>query len=208
MKMLESGYSLIGISSFNASEANERGAIVQAQKVHATVVLTYSKHTGTTSGVMPLTLPDTRVSTTNMMGTAYGSSGGYANYSGMATTTTYGTKTTYIPYTVNRSDYFASYWIKNKPPIFGVHIKAMSQNEVQQIGSNKGLVVNAVVKGSPAFDVDIIKGDVISKIGDFYVYDGETYQRAVRSYQGSETSVVLFRNGQELSKLVKFRTRE
>ena len=122
LKMFEDNYNLVGYSSFNAGNVDENGAITQAKKVHATVVILYSKYTGTISGSIPLTLPNTRTSSTSLYGNAYGS-GGYATYSGTAYTTTYGTKTTYIPYTVHRSDYLATYWIKMKPPIFGTHIR-------------------------------------------------------------------------------------
>lgn len=207
VRMLEDGFSLIGFSSFNGAEVNERGAVDQAKKVHASIVIVYAKYSGTVSGVMPITTPDNRISTTNLSGTAYGSSGGFANYSGVATTTTYGTQTNFIPYSVNRSDYFASYWIKNKPPIFGIHIKPMTQEVIQKIGTNKGVLVNAVIKGSAAFDVDILRGDVLSKIGDAYVYDGESFQRAVRANEGMEISVLLYRDGKELRKSVKLRNR-
>jgi len=207
VRMLEDGFSLIGISSFNGADVNEKGAVDQAKKVHASIVIVYAKYSGTVSGVMPITTPDNRVSTTNLSGTAYGSSGGFANYSGVATTTTYGSQTAYIPYSVNRSDYFAAYWIKNVPPIFGLHIKPMTQDVIQKIGTNKGVIVNAVIKGSPAFDVDILRGDVLSKVGDSYVYDGESFQRAVRSNEGVEVSVLLYRDGKELNKIVKLRKR-
>jgi len=48
-----------------------------------------------------------------------------------------------------------------KPPIFGTHIKDLTPEIRQQIGSNKGMLVYAVIKGSPAFEADILKGDVL-----------------------------------------------
>ena len=107
-RMLENGYSLVGFSSFNGADANVDGALTQAKVVHAEIVLIYSKHTGTRSGVLPLTLPDMQTSTTTLSGSTFGS-GGYGSFSGTANTTTYGTQTTYIPYSVDRYDYFASY---------------------------------------------------------------------------------------------------
>lgn len=87
LKMFEDNYNLVGYSSFNAGNVNETGAIAQAKKVHAAVVILYSKYTGTISGSIPLTLPDTRTSSTSLYGNVY-SSGGYASYSGTAYTTT------------------------------------------------------------------------------------------------------------------------
>mgnify|MGYP001592191526 CR=1 FL=1 len=202
LRMFEDNYNLVGYSSFNAGNVDENGAVTQAKKVNASVVILYSKYTGSVSGSVPLTLPDTRTSSTSLSGSAYGS-GGYASYSGTAYTTTYGTQTTYIPYTVHRSDYLATYWIKMKPPIFGTHIRDLTPEIKQQIGSNKGVLIYAVIKESPAFEADILKGDVLRKIGDIAVFDGESYQKALTEYQGREVDVLIIRGDKELHKSVK-----
>jgi hypothetical protein len=206
LKMLENGYSLIGYSSFNAGNVDEDGAITQAKKIHASVVMLYSKYTGTVSSMLPLTLPNTQTSTTSLYGNAYGY-GGYTAYSGTATTTTYGTKTIYIPYSVRRSDYFATYWVKLKPPIFGVYIKELTPEIKYLIGSNKGMLVYAVVKGSPAFEADILEGDIIRKIGDTYIYDKNSFRWAVAKYEGEKVNVIVLRDGKEITKSIKLRER-
>jgi len=204
LKMLEDGYKGVGYSSFNAGNVDEKGAITQAKKVYASVVILYSKYTGSVSGVLPLTLPDTKTSTTSMSGTAYGS-GGNVSYSGTANTTTYGTSTTYIPYTEHRSDYVATYWVKLKPPMFGTHLKDLMPEMKQQIGSNKGMLIHAVVKGSPAFEADILKGDILRRIGDVSVFDQESFQRALSENEGKETDVTFLRANKEITKSVKLR---
>lgn len=205
VRMYEDEYNQVGYSLFNGSNVDGNGAIAQAKKVHASVVILYSKHTGTVSGYAPLTLPDTRTSSTSLYGNAYGT-GGYASYSGIANTTTYGTKTTYIPYSVDRSDYFATYWIKSKPPIFGTRFVALTPEIKQQIGSNKGVLVYAVIKGSPAFEANILNGDVLRQIGDVSVFDDDSYQKAMTKYEGMEADVVIVRRDKEFHKTVKLRT--
>lgn len=206
LQMLENGYALVGYSSFNAGNVNENEVIDQAKKVHASVVILYSKYTGTVSGVLPLTLPDIQTSTTSLDGIVYGS-GGYASYSGTAYTTTYGTKTTYIPYSVHRADYLATYWVKLKPPIFGTYIRELTPEIKHQIGSNKGVFIYAVVKRSPAFEADILQGDVLRKIGDITIYDQDSFQRALSQYEGKEVGVIIIRDGKEIIKFVKLRTK-
>lgn len=205
LKMFEDNYNLVGYSSFNGGNVDENGAVTQAKKVNASVVIWYSKYTGAVSGSVPLTLPGTRTSSTLLSGSSYGS-GGYTSYSGTAYTTTYGTNTTYIPYTVHRSDYLATYWIKMKPPIFGTHIRDLSPEIKQQIGSNKGVLIYAVIKGSPAFEADILKGDVLRKIEDVVVFDEESFQKALTEYQGREVDVLIVRGDKELHKSVKLGT--
>lgn len=203
LAMSENGYVLVGYSSFNAGNVDENGAIAQAKKVHASVVLVYSAYTNTVSGAMPLTLPDTQTSTTSLYGNAYGSGGGWANYSGTATTTTHGSKTTYIPYSVNRSDYLATYWAKLKPLVLGVQVQDLTPEIRTELQSNKGVVVSVVVKGSPAFQVDILKGDVIKSIDDTEIYDAQSFAGSVSKHQGQKTVLTIYRNGQEIRKEVQ-----
>ena len=62
LRMMEEGYVLLGVSSFNAGNVNQRGAANHAAKVHADTVIVYNSYTGTVSGSMPLTMPNTQSS--------------------------------------------------------------------------------------------------------------------------------------------------
>jgi hypothetical protein len=214
-RMLEDGYFLIGYSSFNAGNVNQKRAIYQAKKVHASTVLLYSRYTNTVSGNLPLTLPDNRTSTTYGSGNVYGSgniygSGGSAYYtgrgyySGSSTTTTYGTKTMYLPYNVNRFDYMAVYFGKFKSFIFGVHVQDLSPEEKRENRSNKGVKIIAVVKGSPAYKNDFFKGDVITKINEVEVYDKKSFPQLAERFLGEKVKVEIIRDGELMTKEVKF----
>lgn len=200
--MLENGYGMVGYSSFNGGNIDENGALLQAKKIHASVVIIYSKYTNTVSSVMPLTLPDTQTSTTTLYGNAYGS-GGYANYSGTATTTTYGSETTYIPYSVNRYDHLATYWIKLKPLILGVQVKELTPEARNEMQSNKGVLVIVVTKGSPAFHSDLLEGDIIKKVDDIDIYDGPELVKQVSEHAGQKVIFTIYRNGVILKKEVQ-----
>ena len=214
-KMFEDGYDLVGFSSFNAGEVDKGKLIAQARKVKAEVVVFYSQYTNTLSGVMPLTLPDNHTVTTtytgnsNISGNVYGSRGGWANYSGTgssfgtANTTIYGSKTTYIPYSQNRYDYMASYWIKMKKPIFGVLAIDLTSEQRSKIGTNKGAFVYGVVKGSPAFMADIFKGDIIKKINEDDVKDTADLVLKTDTNFGKKVTVTLVRDGNNLTKDVQ-----
>jgi hypothetical protein len=201
-RMLEDGYNLIGVSSFNAANVDPSSSTVQAKAVKAEVVLVYSKHTGTRSGVLPLMLPSTQTSTTNLSGNTFASDGS-RSFSGTANTTTYGNQTTYIPYNVERYDYFAAYWIRMKPPMFGAYVRDLSPGLRQQIGSNKGVVVIAVTKNSPAFRSDILQGDILRKIGDLEVYDASSFGQVVNRLAGQKVTVEILRDGKEVQKEIQ-----
>lgn len=173
-KMLEDGYAQVGYSSFNAGNVNENGAIAQAKKVHASVVIIYSAYTNTESGALPLTLPNGA----------------------------YGTTTTYHPYHVRRSDYFATYWIKLKQAIFGVHLEDLTTELRREIGSNKGMLIRAVIKDSPAFQADIFRGDVLRRIGEIEIYNDEKFSEALTRYEGQTVITIIYRNGDPMVKIM------
>jgi hypothetical protein len=202
-RMLENGYNLVGYSSFNGANVNFNDALTQAKSVHAEIVLVYSKHTETRSGVMPLTLPDIQTSTTTLSGSAFGS-GGYGSFSGTANTTTYGTQTTYIPYSVDRHDVLASYWIKIKPPVFGVHTRELTPELRQRIGSNKGVHVFAVIRNSPAWKADVLKDDIITKISNTEILDRSSFRKVVGENHGKMVTVEILRNGRRITKEIIF----
>ncbi len=201
IKMLENNYVIIGYSSFNAGNVNENGVYSQAENIRATAIVLYSQYTNTVSGSVPLTLPDTQTSNTNFSGNVYGS-GGYANYNGYANTTTYGTKTTYIPYNVRRYDYGATYWVQRKSTIFGLLPIDLDADLRAEIQSNKGMLVEAVIKNSPAFRSDIFRGDIVKTIGTIDIFDRNNYEEALMKYAGKMTRVIILRKGKLIEKEV------
>ena len=134
-------------------------------------------------------------------GNIYGLGGGFASYSGSGMTTTYGTQTTYIPYNERRYDYYATYWIKRDIeglPI-GATLVELPKEIRQKMGSNKGLLLLAVIKNGPFYMADIISGDVLLKIGDKDTYSKDAFE-TIDSYKGNEVDVVIWREGKNNNK--------
>jgi len=202
LAMMESGHRLLGYSSFNSGSVAEDGAVDQAKTLGAAVVVVYSRFTHSVSGSMPLTLPSTENSTTTVSGMA----GGRPVY-GTATTTTYGTTTTHIPYTVNRSDYIATYWGKLPPPVFGAFVREPKPEERRQIGSNTGLLITVVVKGSPAFSADLFRGDVIKSIAGTPIRDLQDFSSTLSRSAGQAVDLTILREGKEFQKTVHLNRR-
>jgi len=214
-KMYENGYSLLGFSSFNAGNVSKGKLLDQAAKVKTDTVIFYSNYTNTISGMMPLILPNNQTYTTNGSGMAnmsgningYGGSAswsGSGNYFGHSTTTVYGTQTTYMPYAFRRYDYFASYWIKMKKPIFGATCIDLTSEQRDKIGTNKGAFVKYVVNESPAFMADIFEGDIITKINDDDVVGKESIDDFKIKYLGKKVTVTIIRKDKTLTKEVQF----
>jgi hypothetical protein len=112
-RLKNSGYAVIGASSFNGPYESQDAAIIQAKNVGAHIVLLDSKYTGTQQGVVPLTQyhpGQTNTVTSNESGSfnVYGSGGyGYGTYSGSSTSYVHQpgySTTSYFPYSVSRYD--------------------------------------------------------------------------------------------------------
>ena len=202
LALMAQGYLQLGYSSFNATSSSESNLIAQAKKIGAAKVLTYQQYTNTEQGAMPLTLPNNQTTYHSGNVSAYGSGGSaYGSYSG--TSTTYGSTTTYIPYSNRRYDFNASYWAKAKPGILGVHLRVLTPEERKAIERNTGVAVITPINGTPAFDADILVGDILLSIDGEKLSDGQRLKSLLGSKRGNEVSILIHRKGREIVKNVK-----
>jgi len=197
-KMMENGFVSIGYSSFNAGAVSSDKAIIHAKNIKAEVVIVYSEYTNTVSGSIPLTLPNTETSTTKTSGNLWG----VGSYNETSTTTTNKSKTYDIPYSVNRYNYFASFWVKIKELTFGINFRSLENDERRLIGSNKGVKITVVINNSPAFMSDIFAGDILKQIGAIEIINTESVSQALQNYKGKTVNVTIWRDGEVLSKSV------
>lgn len=192
------GFVPIGSSSFvgGAQHITEGNVREQAEEIGACRVLISSKYQNTVSGAIPWTTPNNTTSYTTGSAYAYGS-GGYANAYGSAVTTTYGTQTTMIPYSVDRYEAGALYFAKRKFKIGLVYLPVPAE-ATQTIGQNGGVLVDVVIQGSPAYKADIIEGDVLWTINGNRV-DPENWSSLIKG-ASRELNVELYRKGELIKK--------
>lgn len=196
------GYVAIGYSSFSSGHSeSEQNAVDQGKKVGADlVVIVNPSYAGSVTSQIPLTTPTTTTSYTTGSATAYGS-GGSATAYGNSTTTTYGSKTTYIPMTVNRYNYGAVYFVKRSFS-FGALWRDLSNDERASLQSNSGVYVTTIVDNTPAFRSDVLAGDIIVKIDGSPVYGSQALSDALAEKRGQKTELTIFRAGRFLEKTV------
>jgi hypothetical protein len=199
-KMLEDSFVLIGYSAFNASGVigDKEFAIAQAKEVHASVVIFYSQYRNTVSGSFPITQPEAQQSYSSY----YGNVGG-STFSGSGVTTVYGNKTVYMPFSINRYDYLATYWVKKKPPVLGIYPLDLSSEIRQKLQSNKGIVVYAVVRDTPAFRADILDGDILKRINETEIMDAKHFSEIIGNFAGKSVRILILREGKEITKEVQ-----
>lgn len=189
--MFRRGFVPIGYTSFNTSNNKTKDGEKLAAKLHARYIILATKLTSSQSAVLPLMLPNTTTSYTNGTATAYGSGrSAHGTYSG--TTTTYGTQTTFIPYTVNRFEKTAVYFKEIPRKGSGLKIRDLNNQEMAAIGTRHALFVQAVRDGSPAYDADIFPADIIIKVNGEPA-DAAHWRPAVNGSQPMH--VQLIRNG-------------
>jgi hypothetical protein len=196
------GYVMIGQSMFNSGrrEADD-SAVQQAREVGADLVLILdSRYTGSVTSNVPITTPTTTTSYSTGSATAYGPRGSVTAY-GSGTTTTYGTTTNYVPLTVHRSDYGAVFFVKQRFNL-GLFFRDLNDSERQELQSNKGVAVSVVVDGTPAFDADMLVGDVITTIDGVSASGVKAVTDLLRERRGRLVSLSIVRRGQRLEKSV------
>lgn len=203
LDMVENGYSLVGYSSFWAPPQSREAAVAAAYAAHAAVAIVYSSNARTVTQTTPVVdlsfvqdVLNPKTQTTQTSGTVYGG-GGALNYSQTSTTTV--PREPKPPQTVTTTstvcDQFASFWAKAKTPRLGILPRDLSAEERAARGTNKGLVVAAVIKGSPAFAADVMRGDIITKIGDVTLTQQSDFESALDRYAGSGTDLAITRGG-------------
>lgn len=197
------GYIVIGTSLFNSGRPeSDESAVSQGQQVGADLVLILNpRYTGSITSSVPITTPTTTRSYSSGTATAYGP-GGSATAYGTGQTTTYGSTTTYVPMTTHRSDYGAVYFIKRKFG-FGAFSRDLSDAERQELQTNRGAVIRLVVDNTPAFDADMLIGDVITTVDGVPVANAQAFNSLLRERRGKQVTVSFLRRGQKLEKVIQ-----
>ena len=197
--LVRQGYVPVGFSDFisGGQGATEENIRSQAANVGACRVLIASKYQGTVSGAIPWVMPTTNTSYTTGSASAYGS-GGSATAYGNATTTTYGSETVMIPYSQAQYESGALFLARRKYQ-FGAQFNPVPSEITQRVGKNGGLLIVTVVQGTPAYNADILEGDVIWSI-DGMKLDMDNFNPILTSKLGNEMKIELYRGDKFLTK--------
>ena len=201
----ENGYVLIGYSSFQSSRSFSLGYIEnQALNVGADTVLFTKGYDHSENTAIPVynssTTTETGTANSSVYG-SYGSAYGSGSYSGSSTTSSLN----FIPYQYSVYSRFATYWRKSKPGILGVIWEPIPSEVRTLVERNTGVYVNVVVNNSPAFYANIVKGDVIIKVGEKEIL-GPDFTDVLNSYAGQKVTLKILRNKEEKNINVQLNT--
>jgi serine protease Do len=191
----EEGYRMIGWCQFNAP-SGKTGLAVQAEKVGAKMAIVQTSYSHTATGSVGVPVPTTSRSTSSHSGSV--SSGGqYATYNATTTTTTRSMSMRYIPYSIDKYDYVATFWVKMKPPILGIMMAELDESTRTTYERNTGVYVDLVLNDTPAFAADLVPGDVIIGFNDEKVVDCPSLNQLLRQCAGEEVTLTVLRKSGE-----------
>jgi hypothetical protein len=198
-------YDVIGQSDFQSPQQADDALMFQAKKVGADVVLISSRFLGSEQASVPVIQYNPgQNSTTTSSGTVTANasgSGGFASgtgyYYGTSRTTSPGTfSTEYVPVTVHRYQYDAVFFRKMRPLILGTLNMALPTEIRQKLERNTGVFVSVVFNGSPAFNANILEGDVVLKINGEDVLSPADLREHLGKFAGQKADLEIWRNGQ------------
>ncbi|MBU0713430.1 PDZ domain-containing protein [bacterium] len=198
MTMLQNGYFLIGKVKFTSPPINEKQALDQAKEVGAEVVFVKRDYVTTRTESVPIAewLPDKTITTTETSTYQKDPSVPPSTFKREITQTLEGELyTRYVPQSTDYYDYCATFWKKAKPLKFGVLVHALDEETKKLLQSNKGVVVKVVINKSPAFNADILRGDIITLFNNDPVADPGDFFEKIKTHAGQTITVKIIRDG-------------
>lgn len=186
------GYGVIDALTTSGPAQDARRTLDRAKKIGAKFVVVSQKYRNTISRGSPPTLPMDQANFISGAASFYGSAGsGTGNYSGTANT--YGNETSYTPDRVARFDQKAVFFAPLRRTGLGILTSVLTDPEGHAPGSPKGLFIRAVRRGSPAYQADIIAGDILRELNGKTADDPEVPRSAI--LQAAVNHLILTRAG-------------
>jgi PDZ domain len=216
------GYVAIGQSFFEAgSQVTQEQILAQAKKVGADIVITTGKFIGSQTVSVPqmVTTPgqtttinsagtvkanaygsSTSTYTTpygTAVGTTYGSAAGSGSYSDSTTiTTSPTTQFQTIQQSVDRFSFSAGFFRK-RSFMFGAYCGALPQEVRERLQRNSGVYVAKVVDNTPAFDANILRGDILLTFNGKDIPGPDRFADLYSSTPNEEVEIRLLRGAEE-----------
>lgn len=199
------GYIAIGKSSFNSPQSiPEKFAVDQARAVKADLIVIRSpQYTGSYATSTAVVKPT--ISTTEGSALLMGASG-HTNAIVKGTGTTLTTTTDYVPTTEHRADYAAVYFIK-QTVVFGVRTADLTDKERQERQSNHGVKATMVADDSPAYNADILVGDILETLDNEKIKNSNHLGALIETKVGKKVVVTLSRNGKIITKNIQLNSK-
>ena len=102
-------------------------------------------------------------------------------------------------FSISRYDQSIGYFIAAKKTGSGLFVKAIEPEMARELGVNRGVYVRSVRRGSPAYNADILPGDVVQLVGATGAYDVVSFISAIKAVYGQSPEIKIIRKGQPVT---------
>ncbi|MFP5498637.1 MAG: PDZ domain-containing protein [Gammaproteobacteria bacterium] len=194
-------YIAIGSSAFNSAQTIPAMlAVQQGKTVKADLVVIRSpEYSGSYATSTAVVKPATTITESSAMIVG---ANGQKNAVIKGNKTTYATTTDYVPTTEHRANYAAVYFIKQKS-IFGARTADLTTQERQERQSNFGVKVTTIIDDSPAYNADILVGDILENMDGEKITNATHLSSMLEEKSGKTVQITYTRNGKAITKAIK-----
>lgn len=201
ISIAEQGYVYLGRAEFTAGEVDSDRARSFAADINAAIVVLHSERAGihmeydTVQTYYPMS-PQGAWTGGDQLVTGAGfpyEFGGYARGD-----------TLEVSEPVQEFEYVASFWAKphHSKRALGVHVLPLSPPMQQSLGLDHGVLIYAVVQGTPADAAELARGDIITHIAGEPIDVPGNFGKMLRERLGQATELTILRDGESLKKRV------
>ena len=179
IKMLEDGYDLMGHSNFTGPIIAPSLALEHAKSIKADMILVYDRQINDASRATKIKKARDKARKENRIKEVGNLTEIEINEDDLVDKS--------VKYEIN-----ATYWVKLPKPSFGTHFIKLKSNDDDSV---KGVLVIAVIKGSPAANAGILRNDSITSIAEDFVNQPDELINAIRKNKGKLIEVGYIRGG-------------
>jgi S1-C subfamily serine protease len=104
-----------------------------------------------------------------------------------------------MPYSVARADFGARYFVKVRARL-GIFAEPVPDEERKRIQTNTGVLVRVVMEDTPAFNSDVMPGDIVLSVGGDPIQSVPSFYRSLDKYQGTRPRFLIDRGGVRIEK--------
>ena len=95
----------------------------------------------------------------------------------------------------------SSFYVRYRLP-FGATFRTATADEQKELGA-AGVQLGEIVRGTPASEANLLRGDFVLKLDGQAVADRAGFQQLLREHMGKRVTLTLSRNGVVMSRLVR-----
>lgn len=100
------------------------------------------------------------------------------------------------------ADWIATYYVRFQLP-FGATFRDLRAQERKTLAAGGGVVIGAVIGGTPASRSNLMSGDVVLKLDRSPIADRAAFQALLKRNAGHPVTLTIVRNGETLRRVVR-----